>query len=256
MQRFICAVPVSPLRVQASHPSEMVSQLLFGETCTVLDSSNGDWLKVKCDFDQYEGFCQQSHLLPFAGVLPASADQHLASGWVNHILFRGQSMHIPFGSQLTGIYNGSMIWSDSNIHYAGSSWHVGQHLQGVDKLRGLALQFLNSPYLWGGRSVFGLDCSGYTQLVFKFLGIALPRDAWQQAEKGTVVASLGDSTNGDLAFFKNEAGKVVHVGILFTNNTIIHAAGKVRIDAITEKGIVRTDDSKLTHTLSGIRRFF
>jgi len=68
MQRFICAVPVSPLRVQASHPSEMVSQLLFGETCTVLDSSNGDWLKVKCDFDQYEGFCQQSHLLPFAGA--------------------------------------------------------------------------------------------------------------------------------------------------------------------------------------------
>ena len=256
MQRLICSVPVSPLRAQPSHPSEMVSQLLFGETCTVLDSSDGDWLKIKCDADQYEGFCQKSHLLVFNSAQPVLGEQHLAPGWVNHISFRGQSMHIPFGSQLTGIYNGSMIWADSNIQYAGTSWQVGLHLQSVDKLRGLALQFLNSPYLWGGRSVFGLDCSGYTQLVFKFLGIALPRDAWQQAEIGSVVPMLSESTNGDLAFFKNEAGKVVHVGILFNNNTIIHAAGKVRLDSITEKGIVRADDGKLTHKLSGIRRFF
>jgi len=115
------------------------------------------------------------------------------------------------------------------------------------------LQFLNAPYLWGGRSIFGLDCSGLTQVYARLLGFSLPRDAYQQAELGETIA-FENQHYGDLAFFTNHLGKITHVGVIINQNQIIHASGMVRQDLLTSEGIVNTNTQKLTHTLAHIKR--
>ena len=119
----------------------------------------------------------------------------------------------------------------------------------------IAKQYLNSPYLWGGKTPWGIDCSGFTQMVFKQKNVSIKRDAFQQAEQGEAVAFLAESKLGDLAFFDNEDGKITHVGILLNNETIIHASGKVRIDQIDNYGIMDADSKKYSHKLRFVKRF-
>lgn len=123
-----------------------------------------------------------------------------------------------------------------------------------DSLKKISYTFINTSYLWGGRSVFGIDCSGFTQVVFKCLSIPLLRDASQQATQGDEVGFLQEGKSGDLAFFDNHAGRITHVGILLNENTIIHASGKVRVDTIDSLGIVNTDTGQRTHKLRLIKR--
>ncbi|MFL5753049.1 MAG: C40 family peptidase, partial [Bacteroidia bacterium] len=120
---------------------------------------------------------------------------------------------------------------------------------------GLACQFLNAPYLWGGRSIMGIDCSGFTQLVYKLNGYKLPRDAYQQAELGTPLSFVEEAEAGDLAFFDNEEGRITHVGIVLSDQRIIHASGKVRIDKFDHYGIFHSDRRKYSHLLRVIKRF-
>jgi cell wall-associated NlpC family hydrolase len=114
--------------------------------------------------------------------------------------------------------------------------------------------FLNAPYLWGGKTLFGIDCSGFTQVVFKMLGKNLKRDAWQQAEQGEIVNFLQEAKAGDLAFFDNAEGHVIHVGIMLNEQQIIHASGRVKIDPIDGQGIYSLDLKKHTHKLRIIKR--
>lgn len=255
MSLSVCAVPVACLRAHPAHPSEMVSQLLFGETAMILEGPTDGWVKIKCQFDGYEGYCQQNQLLTFHGKMGEGQGRKLAAGWTNHLEFEGLAMHIPFGSQLTGIDNGSLTWGGKKINFLGNVWDATTHSGDVSKVKGLALQYLNTSYLWGGRSVFGADCSGLTQTIFKFININLPRDSSQQFTKGSPVATLGESSIGDLAFFDDTNGKIVHVGILLGDDTIIHSSGIVRIDRIEEEGILHPETSSISHHLCGIRRY-
>ena len=117
-----------------------------------------------------------------------------------------------------------------------------------------AMQFLNAPYLWGGRSLFGIDCSGLVQMAYKLKNIRLKRDASQQAEQGEAVASLEEAEPGDLAFFENEVGRICHVGILIDRQKILHCSGRVRNDLIDQQGIFHNDLHEYTHKLKMIRR--
>jgi len=108
--------------------------------------------------------------------------------------------------------------------------------------------------LWGGRSPFGIDCSGFTQMVYKLCGMPLKRDAWMQAEQGQDIHLLDETQPGDLAFFDNEEGRIIHVGILTTKNRIIHASGKVRLDSIDHQGIFNSETKRYTHNLRLLKR--
>jgi len=118
----------------------------------------------------------------------------------------------------------------------------------------IASLYLNAPYLWGGRSPLGIDCSGFTQVVFKAAGVRLPRDAYQQAEVGQTLGFVEEASEGDLAFFDNAEGKIIHVGIVLKDRFIIHASGKVRIDKLDHQGIFNRETGKYSHTLRVIKR--
>lgn len=208
-----------PVRAEGKSQAELVTQLLYGETYSVLESTS-EWTKIKIDFDGYEGWISSNQYAP-----PQFAPQ----GIQNKVVFTqvGRTVY-PLGSALE---SASDLESPSIIT--------------------LAEQFLESPYLWGGKTFMGIDCSGFMQVIHKANDIQLPRDASQQVHLGKEVF-YGDHQEGDLAFFSSESGRITHVGLLLDGNRIIHAAGKVRIDSFNESGII--SNGKQTHVLYVIKR--
>jgi cell wall-associated NlpC family hydrolase len=254
MIRAICCVPVGPLRSEPSHRTEMVSQLLFGECCEILDQANRDWYRVRVKYDGYEGWCQPAHLTEVDDTEYESTWQVLTPEWVTALEYNGHPMMVPMGSQLTGMKNGKAKWRRNQVHCKGKTWDAARADTDPKSIRQLTYKYLNTPYLWGGKSVFGIDCSGFTQSVFKFLGITLLRDAYLQAGQGEAVGFLEETRTGDLAFFDNGEGRITHVGILLNINEIIHSSGKVRIDKIDNMGIVQSETFERTHHLRVIKR--
>lgn len=246
-------VAVCPMRKEAAHRSEMVSQLLFGEVGEVVEVS-GDFIYVRTIYDAYEGWCQKSQLVEIEG-LPSLNNKYLSKGWSSEILIDQQPMRISMGTPLDFLTNGQSKLGAYEIEYNGECWEVEQATFTADQIKWVSEQFLNTAYLWGGRSVFGIDCSGFAQQVYRHFGIKLPRDAYQQAELGEAVGFLQETQCGDLAFFDNPEGKITHVGILLSPSQIIHASAVVRIDAIDNMGIVNSKTGQRTHQLRTIRRY-
>lgn len=255
MQKCICVVPVSAVRTEPSHRSEMSTQLLFGERGTIL-ARDGDWVNIRCSFDNYEGWCLGSQLLSIPDVSYRTTNYKYAKSFINTIVINDTVMVAPFGSDLSLFSKKKLRLRYTRLISYTKTFKPLNEKPSKQQIRKMCYQFLNTPYLWGGKSVYGIDCSGFSQSVFRYINIALPRDAWQQAEQGSVVSSLKNSRCGDLCFFDNADGKITHVGILLNKKMIIHSSGKVRIDAITEEGIINRDSGELTHHLKMIKRYF
>jgi gamma-D-glutamyl-L-lysine dipeptidyl-peptidase len=253
MTAGICVVPVSPLRRDPSHRSEMVTQQLFGETCTVLEIAKDHWIKVKCSYDGYEGWCQEMHVLVTDAAKVEAKPSLFASELINAARLNGEPIYLPLGATVDLAVNGENLLP---VKYEGQTWDASTAKKDIATIRNLAFKFLNTGYLWGGKSNFGIDCSGYTQSVYKMLNVPLLRDASQQATQGTEVASLSATRCGDLAFFDNEEGKITHVGMLLNQEEIIHSSGKVRVDKIDAAGIINRETSERTHKLRSVRRYF
>lgn len=246
MQKIIAIVPVAPLRAEASHRTEMVSQLLLGETAEILEQGK-DFTKIKTDLDCYEGWVQNPQVTALVDEIPfhllGYADRECS------ILFNHFPMHIPVG---TPVFATGQL-GKYPVDYANASYKKDIPFS-AERIEAVAFAYINTAYLWGGRTTYGIDCSGYVQSVYAFFGITLPRDAYQQALVGDTIDFLEQTRVGDLAYFDNADGKIIHVGILLTPETVIHSSGKVRVDKIDAQGIVNADTGLRTHHLRIIKR--
>ena len=255
MTHAICNQSIVPMRSEASHRSEMVSQLLFGELCEVVEQHN-EWLRIKTEFDEYSGWVvsvqlQAIDIFEFQNIKKKS---HFLCYDLVGVLDTATPFPIVLASSLPNYDHEKCIILDKYFYYDGAVKNnvVADH--DTKKIVENALIYLNSPYLWGGRSPFGIDCSGFTQNVYKLSGIRLRRDACLQAEQGEQVHLLNETQPGDLAFFENDEGKITHVGIIISENKIVHASGQVRIDNIDHYGIYNDELKKYSHKLRMFRR--
>lgn len=248
----ICNLSIIPLRLEPNDRSEIVSQVLFGEHFEVVETDR-QWVKIKLQFDDYEGWIDSKQYQPIseesfkrlskeAIILNSDLVEYITTP--NNVL-----LPITLGASLSFL-NHSDINSE-NYDFEGLKTSGKKP---KSDLVTTAFMYLNSPYLWGGKTPFGIDCSGFTQMVYKLNGYKLLRDASQQATQGEVLSFIEESEPGDLAFFDNEDGNIIHVGIILENNYIIHASGKVRIDRLDHLGIYNAEINKHTHRLRVIKK--
>lgn len=249
----ICYSVNIPLRDCPSDSSEMLTELLFGDACEVMEHK-GTWSYIKNKADGYEGWVT-TKMLSFIGkeeydeynplsqpVVTGYVSETCEVGGDEHLLLSGGSV-LPYYNQSDSTFK---VW-DKRFYIKPESVEIG-HRTITDTAR----MFLNSPYLWGGKNAFGIDCSGFVQVVYRIHGVQLLRDAREQIKHGHDV-SLQDAVPGDIAFFKNSEGKIVHVGILLGDGKIVHASGSVHIDSIDIKGIYSERLGMYTHTLHSVR---
>lgn len=252
-QLGVCLLAAIPGRSEASDRSEMVTQLLFGEYYEVLEEQE-KWLRVRCLHDNYECWIDRGQYRDSKlSTPPTDAELRTVLDPINYLKTSEEALvPIVAGARLP-VSNGNTLFSlcDQNFEVA-HQMTVGPIP--LEQLVSFGKRLLNTPYLWGGRSAFGVDCSGLSQLLYRALDIQLPRDSSQQIEVGSSVSSLRDSKSGDLAFFKNDAGKIFHVGMLLDTKTILHASSMVKIEQIDEEGIMHERTGKHTHRLCEIRR--
>lgn len=252
----ICNLSVIPVRKEPKDSSEQVTQLVFGE-CFEIISTDEQWKKIRMLWDNYEGWIDEKTFLPIAAAEVEQIRSSSAFSLEMVGIAQGSSASIPIvmGSSLPFFQGFGFKLGKQKFNFQGQVSERGgvqdRHGQFIERV---AMRYLNAPYQWGGRSPFGIDCSGLSQMVYKVLGIQIPRDASQQVHIGSQVHFLSEASTGDLAFFENSEGNIAHVGIMLGQDKIMHAFGKVRIDMIDHQGIYNIDTKKYSHTLRVIKR--
>ena len=257
MDYGISLLSVIPLRAEPSDKSEIVTHILFGEMMEVTGKQE-QWRKVKTAYDNYDGWLDGKQITPLKTedfFILSKAETPVTLDVVQIVVYnRNHMIPVVLGSSLPGFDGKKISISGTDYFYEGNtrSGKVSDKKFVVEN----SFMYMNAPYLWGGRSPFGIDCSGFTQMVYKLCGIKLRRDAAQQAEEGVTVHLLEEAEPGDLAFFDNAEGRIVHCGIILPGERIIHASGKVRIDKLDHHGIFNADTKKYSHHLRLVKRVF
>ncbi len=255
----VADLSIVPVRKEQSERSEMVSQVLFGELFEIIETAE-KWVFIRLLHDGYEGWIDKKMYLP---VTDEYAEKYrsetpvLTTEVFNIVIKEGD-----YGNKL--IVSGSVLPffnADTNkLQLGEDTYTLVTRLKdiGIDSLRDLiieyALMYYNTPYLWGGRSPYGIDCSGLVQMVYRMAGMDIPRDASAQVTCGQNLSFVEEALPGDLAFFGDDMGAITHVGILWKQNRIIHASGRVRVDKIDHQGIFNEELKRYTHNLKVIKR--
>jgi hypothetical protein len=247
MQFGICNLSIVPLRFESTDKSELVSQVLYGEVFKVLEQQK-KWSKIRLVYDDYEGWIdnkQYQEITEEEYEKYSHKDSCYVTDLVEYVDCEKQHLYL--------------VTLGANIHTIPLLNHTfdGNSISGIKPKLNLidtAFLYLNTPYLWGGKTPFGIDCSGFTQMVYRLNGYKLFRDASQQSTQGEALSFIEESEPGDLAFFDNEEGDIIHVGIIMKDNYIIHAHGKVRIDRLDHSGIYNVETFSHTHKLRVIKK--
>ena len=256
MKFGICNLNNIPLRLESSDASEMISQVLFGEHFTVLETKK-QWLYIRLGYDGYRGWIDHKQVEEISENFfdALNNTDFVFSKELLNIATTSDEKIIPLtiGSILPNFNNGVFKINETSFSFDGET-EICKISK--EKVVETAFMYLNAPYLWGGKSPFGIDCSGFTQMVYKMNGYRLFRDASQQAKQGEVLSFIEESEPGDLAFFDNNEGNITHVGIILANNYIIHSSGKVRLDRLDQSGIYNEETNRHTHKLRLLKKMF
>lgn len=254
MSYGICNLSIVPLRLEPSNSSEMVNQIIFGEYFEVIEGDK-NWSKIRLAFDNSEGYVDNNQYVEISDEIfkqLAKNKKYYAGELIDFITdTRNNLTTIPLGAHLPFYNNKYCKINSTSFLYDGKVTSEVQHKPSIIET---AFLFLNAPYLWGGKTPFGIDCSGFTQTVYKLCGYHLLRNAFEQATQGEVLSFIEESEPGDLAFFDDENGNITHVGIVMSDYNIIHAHGRVRIDKLDHSGIYNVDTQTHTHKLRVIKR--
>lgn len=250
MKVAICPLSIVPVRKEPGDRAEMVSQWLFGETADVLERTE-KWTRLQFHHDGYTGWvdnkqvieCETPNFDPDLRVIEQAPILDLGD----------RQVMLPYGAVLPFHKDGHIQWEERRIEVQAvtNADKTGTRAELIDKF---THPFLGAPYFWGGRTPWGVDCSGFVQMVFILMGIYLQRDANQQAEEGDAIDLVDLAEPGDLAFFDNEEGRITHVGIMLSEGRIAHASGRVRIDRLDHQGIFNSLEKRYTHKLRMVRR--
>jgi len=253
----ICPLAQIPVRIDPSDKSEMVTQVLFGETFNIQEEK-GNWLLIQTHVDTYEGWIdrKQAHIVTpeFIEKTKSSTTHVVAEKTLvcyckndSTFILLGKGCHLPLLANNT-FHLGEKVYTTT-----GKGKAIPKKFN-ASKIAETAMDYLNTPYLWGGRSIMGIDCSGLVQVVYHMRGLDLPRDAAQQAVYGDAIDFIDEAMPGDLAFFDNLSGEIIHVGIIIGPGKILHASGQVRIDNIDHNGIYNVEKGSYTHSLRILKR--
>lgn len=257
MDQFgISRLGVIPMRGEASHKSEMVSQLLFGEHYKVIEySADNEWVHIENHFDTYKGWIpsnQHNNITEEYFEQINESEYKICLDISSTILYQKSPVNIVMGS-IIPISTNELFKMEEQLAFGGESKSVLVKRE-FEFIKTVGMKLLNTPYLWGGRSPYGIDCSGFVQLIFKVGGYRLARDSKDQALQGAEIQKFEEAAPGDLVFFSNDKGKVDHVAMLLEGDQVIHSSGKVRIDTISGEGIHHAETNQITHSNPSIRR--
>jgi len=247
MQYGICNLSIVPMRIEPSDKSELISQLLYGNHFKIIDQRKL-WCKIRVAYDGYEGWIDKKQYFDLTLEQYQNIDNNnpeYSADLIEYVQSKDKELLlITIGSSLNGL-------SILEHHFDGTKV---SGIKDKPSLVKTAFSFLNAPYLWGGNTPLGIDCSGFTQLVYKLNGYKLLRDVKQQATQGDALSFIEESDPGDLVFFDDAEGNIIHVGIILKDNYIIHAYGKVRIDRLDHSGIYNAETRNHTHKLRVIKK--
>ncbi len=250
----ICNITVAALKSEPNHKSELETQILFGESVKALGEEIGAWIKVETCWDSYQGWVLKNQMCwQNQEVVP----EYILSPQGGYVYKNGSKLIMPFGASLPYLNNHNFAFGNNAFSVDGALWQPNTNLLNNKNLNNICTAYMHAPYMWGGRTNFGIDCSGFSAMVYKYFNVPLMAKASWQCTQGQVVDFLQNIVGGELAFFDDENGDITHVGIMLNESEIIHASettGFIAIDDLDNEGIINRLTGKRTHHLRVVKK--